>query len=233
MTPAAIPDTAESGTLALGWPARVGVLLAGAGIYFGAGQVTRHLWAPFVYGWLPAEGSPFRALMRHALEHTLMTAALCLLGWWGLSKLGLLSSPVRLLTLGPDRRRTVLVGLGVTAAMLAYTLLGAAAVGIPFQFNPLPWLMVGNVFSNMYEEIIYRGLMIHVGLAGLQNRHLALLVTAVVFAAVHTQYPWSLRLVMLPAAWLFGFAYVRSGSLLAPWIAHQVVDMIGDTILKV
>jgi hypothetical protein len=36
---------------------------------------------------------------------------------------------------------------------------------------------------------------------------------------------------MVPVAWLFAFAAVRAGSLLAPWIAHQLLDVVGDTVL--
>ena len=214
------------------WPARLATAIAAAGVYVAA-KAAAGRWDEILAGsaWVPPRGSSLRPFVQHALGGTLVAAAICLAGWWVLWRLALLPSPRRLLTAGPSARRTVIVGLACAAAVAAYTLAFAVAIGIPFQFRPMPWTMAGNVLSNLFEEIVYRGFLIQAGVVALGHRHLAIAVSALVFAAAHEQYPWEYRVVMLPVAWLFAFAAVRAGSLLAPWIAHQVLDVVADTVL--
>jgi hypothetical protein len=48
----------------------------------------------------------------------------------------------------------------------------------------------------------------------------------------HTQYPLPMQLMVVLVGGLLGWLYLRSGNLLAPWIVHQLSDMVLDAILK-
>ncbi len=84
------------------------------------------------------------------------------------------------------------------------------------------------------EELMYRGLLF--GTLYRRSRFLAYAVSAVVFAAVHlagyiTVYdPLALALSFLqylPAGLCLGWAYARSGSILAPILIHMTINQIG------
>lgn len=105
--------------------------------------------------------------------------------------------------------------------------------------------MAGDLVSNMYEEIVYRGLFFSafyaVGaaeafpLAGKPNR-LGLIVgtigSCLIFGLAHEQYAVELRVVIALTSLGFIYPWVASRSLWAPWIPHTLVDIVGDSILK-
>jgi membrane protease YdiL (CAAX protease family) len=176
------------------------------------------------------DSSGFAKFVAHALTYWLPSTVIVLAGWWALARTGVLVSSSRsLLTPG---KRPLAVGGIATAALLAFTLVGAKVAGVGFQLKPEPWLMLGNCFSNMYEEIEYRGFLMTVLTAVTRRPWAAVVGSAVVFAMAHTQFPMPARLGVIVVGIIFGCAYERSGSLVAPWIAHQVGDMVGDTVLR-
>jgi membrane protease YdiL (CAAX protease family) len=104
--------------------------------------------------------------------------------------------------------------------------------------------MAGDLVSNMYEEIVYRGLMFcafygvvagaSFPLAGrptLAALAAGIIGSSTVFATGHEQFSMALRVVVGVLATVFAYAWVAARSLWAPWIAHTLVDVIGDSIL--
>ena len=56
--------------------------------------------------------------------------------------------------------------------------------------------------------------------------------SSVIFAMGHEQYAMALRVVLGVVATVFVYPWVAARSLWAPWIAHMLVDIIGDSILE-
>jgi membrane protease YdiL (CAAX protease family) len=146
---------------------------------------------------------------------------------------------------GGSWRRVVITGLISTAILLVLTVVIGAAVGGTFGFHPYYTKMAGDLVSNLYEEIVYRGLMFSAfyGVAaaatfpldGKLDRAGLIIGTmgsCVVFAAGHEQYPVPLRVVLAFVSIAFAYPWIAARSLWAPWIPHTLGDVIGDSILK-
>jgi membrane protease YdiL (CAAX protease family) len=99
--------------------------------------------------------------------------------------------------------------------------------------------------SNLYEEIIYRGLLFCAfygaaavatfPLAGKVDRvgaFVAIVGSSVVFAAGHTQYSLAVRVGVGIAGIIFTWPWIRTRSLWAPWLVHTLTDVISDSIVK-
>jgi membrane protease YdiL (CAAX protease family) len=118
--------------------------------------------------------------------------------------------------------------------------LGGAAVtaliwffaGPGFQVDVNFWKMGGNVFSNFYEEFCYRVLLFGAGLYCFRSFWPAALISGLAFGLTHTQYPFVFRLFTAGVGYVAALAYFKSRSVLAPWLAHQLSDMLLDTFLK-
>jgi hypothetical protein len=169
----------------------------------------------------------------------------CVLVWIVGERLGLMPSFVASLGGGGSWRTVVRSGLLATVVLLALTVGIGGAVGT-FGFHPYVPKMLGDLVSNMYEEIVHRGLLfaafygVAAGatfpLSGALDRRGLVAGTVgscVVFAAGHGQYPLALRVVLGVIAVVFVWPWVRARSLWAPWIPHTLGDVIGDSILKV
>src|SRR5262245_13985444 len=146
---------------------------------------------------------------------------------------------------GGSWRRVVITGFIATAIFLVLTVAIGAAVGGTFGFHPYFTKMAGDLVSNMYEEIVYRGLMLSAfygvaaaasfPLAGNLNRAGVVVVSigsGAVFDIGHKQYSVALRVVVGVVAIVFAYPWIAARSLWAPWIPHTLGDVIGDTILK-
>jgi CAAX prenyl protease-like protein len=177
---------------------------------------------------LGGQGGPER-FVAHAFTFWLPSTLGYLGVWLLLSRIGWMDSPRVLLTAGPHPRRSVVIGLVAGAVTIALGF-GSLLAGHKLSFHPSGWLMAGNLFSNLYEEIEYRGFLYYALLAASDRPLLAILGASVLFGIVHGPNP-----VMMVGAGLvgaiFALAYRRSGSLLAPWIGHQISDMVLDALL--
>lgn len=107
----------------------------------------------------------------------------------------------------------------------------AIQLGYRLGFHPDWQSMAGNVLSNTYEEFTYRFFLFSVAAYAFRNAWAGMLISSFLFAVVHGQYPLSMLLVVGLAGIFFSLAYLRSGSILAAIWAHQVSDMILDSIL--
>ena len=174
-----------------------------------------------------AEHAGLDLFLRHLLVFSLPLAAGCLLAHLVLSRMGV----VRPLAL-PRTRHALGVGLLFGGAATLLTVLEWAALGRAFQFAPHGWSILGNLFSNLYEETFYRVLLIPVLLYAFRNAAAAVVGSSLIFALTHHAYPFFLQVAVFAAGLCFGLAFLRTGNLLAPWAAHQLSDVVLDTILK-
>lgn len=122
-------------------------------------------------------------------------------------------------------RYGVIVGVGISLVTLGLS--WATGQGhLAWQFS---WAENGvNLFSNLYEEIIARGLLLQVVRVALGDRT-AMIWTAVVFGLMHGLGAKAIFIALI--SWSMAWAVLRSKSLWGGWISHQVSDLIIDSFL--
>jgi membrane protease YdiL (CAAX protease family) len=202
-------------------------------------------WIQEVAGYDRIRNRDLSVILGHWVFGQLPRVLICAAVWLVGSRLGLMPSLRQSLGSGVSWGRVMSTGLVSTAVLLVLTVGIGAAAGGTFGFHPYVPKMVGDLVSNLYEEIVYRGLMFCAfygvaaaaafSLVGPLNRAglvAGTLGSCVVFAAGHEQYSMELRVVIAICASVFAYAWVRARSLWAPWIPHTLVDIVGDSILK-
>jgi hypothetical protein len=218
------------------WIQRV-LLVAGAALAYLGGRFGGDVWRNAVMGWFnhPAFRGSWVAV-EHVLLYTTLSALLCWAVWWGFFRISWMPPPGSVFR-GPAGKVLVwglVLGLVVFAVDLV-ALLGLHAAGAmkgaALAWHPMTgWSFLGNLFSNFYEEWIFRAFFLVVAIRVTSSRVAAAFLTSALFAAVHTQYPWALRglifLSTLAACWVL----LKLRSLWPAWIAHQVVDLLGDSV---
>ena len=118
-------------------------------------------------------------------------------------------------------------GVSLVIALLMSALIFAGAWN---QVDPaFHWgLMAGNLFSNFYEELFFRGFLLGMLLRFSRRRWWAIVVTAAYFTLAHGQYhgweSFGFFLLALPFGWLTW----KSGWILWPYLVHMLVDWIVD-----
>lgn len=164
-------------------------------------------------------------LIPHVFLYSTLTAAAAMAAWLVLSNKGWVARPW---FAGLTLRTTaaaVLVGLALAAVSLGY--IGYAMPQAMHEFRFDPWVAGGNLFSNLFEEIIFRGFLL-AALAAVFGFWPGAILSSIAFGAVHSQYPLDLQILVglggLAWCWLVRI----SQSLLAPWVSHTVLDLVVD-----
>jgi membrane protease YdiL (CAAX protease family) len=125
--------------------------------------------------------------------------------------------------------RDLLYGGGAAVVVSALTLAGAAATGngrVAWEPN---WAQNGvNLFSNLYEEILVRGLLLQVARRE-GGKLFAIIWTGIVFGTMH-QFGIPVA-VMAVGGWILAWVVLRAGSLWGGWVMHQGVDVIVDSCM--
>jgi membrane protease YdiL (CAAX protease family) len=162
----------------------------------------------------------------HLLLYSTLTAACCAVAWLLLARARLLPPPQFRLT-------PAVIGWGVAA--------GVASVAVSLAFLPLAhlgalrwigfdgWSIAGNLFSNFYEEFIFRGFLL-VALTVLVGFWPAAVLTSIAFGFEHSQYPLVLRGFIAVVAVFWAWIARKSGSLWAVWLAHMITDLVVDAL---
>ncbi len=202
-------------------------------------------WFWRVSGYHDIQNRALSVILGHWVFDQLPRVLLCVGIWLAGSRLGLMPSLRASLGMGLSRRRVIVTGLVSTAILIVATFAVGKAAGGKFGFFPYVPKMAGDLVSNMYEEIVYRGLMFSAfygvvaatsfPLSGPTSRAGVIVATVgscAVFAAGHDQYPVELRVVLGVLSIVFVYAWVRARSLWAPWIPHTLVDFIVDSTMK-
>ena len=179
----------------------------------------------------PSEPGP-RLFLQHLLTFSWPTAMVCGAAWWLLSRLGVLEPPRSWLGFGPRPGQAIRCGLIAGVILSAVVVVVGLALGQRLRFHPNAWGMAGNVFSNAYEELEYRGLLLHAGWAASGHRWGGVLISSLVFGWSHAHGSHAVpRMIAAGIAGLvFALLAVRTRSLGGAWTAHQLSDMILDSI---
>jgi membrane protease YdiL (CAAX protease family) len=93
-----------------------------------------------------------------------------------------------------------------------------------------PWGVAGNVFSNFYEEFIFRGFIL-AGLAVVFGFWPAAIVASGLWAAQHTQFPLSLRMLIGCIGIFWCWIRIRARTLWAPYLSHEIMDTVLDAAI--
>ena len=225
--------------------ARRGVLLAAVLGVWRFGFATFGPWVQGVAHFERVANPDVQTVLGHWVFWQLPGVILCVGLWLFATRMQLMPSFVGALAMGGSVRRVVVTGLIASAILLAITVGLGLILGGRFGFHPYFPKMAGDLVSNMYEEIVHRGLVFcaFYGVAagatfpmkGPLDRLGATVATigsCVVFAAGHEQYPLALRAVLGVISLVFVWPWTRARSLWASWIPHTLGDVIGDSILK-
>ncbi|HTR50741.1 MAG TPA: CPBP family intramembrane glutamic endopeptidase [Kofleriaceae bacterium] len=178
----------------------------------------------------PSTGSGL--FLRHLLTFSLLTAAVALATWWLFARLGWLASPRAWLGFGPEPRRALAIGAIAGVALSALVVVVGVALGERVHFHPDGWSMAGNVFSNYYEEVTYRGLLMQTAWCATGSRIGGVVLSSAVFGWSHMHGSHALfkAIAVAIAGGVFGALAIRTRSLGGAWTAHQVSDMILDSL---
>jgi membrane protease YdiL (CAAX protease family) len=167
-------------------------------------------------------------LIPHLFLYTTLQALVCFVLWAVLVRVGWL--PKMQLSL---RWRTFVWGLAVGLISVGITVAFFFATGQAGAFHAPhvdPWNAAANLFSNFFEEYVYRGFILVAFTAALGFWPAAVL-SSIMFGATHQQYPLSLQALIAVIAILWAWVGRRSGGLLAPYTAHMTLDWLMDPII--
>ncbi len=201
------------------------------GVYFVAQRVINPAVAARLEPLLPPSAG-FGLFLRHFFEFSTLDAILCLATWYAFARAGWLASPRVWLGFGPDPRRAIRLGVLVGVALSAAVVVVGVALGEKIHFHPDGWKMAGNVFSNYYEELIYRGLLLQAAWAMTGSRIGGVVLSSALFgwSHAHGSHAAFMAVAASVAALVFGWLTVRTRSLGGAWAAHQISDMILDSL---
>lgn len=213
-----------------------------------AWRVGFYVLTPWVQATLfsPAADPAWATIRGHWFAWQLTGTALAIVVWLAGARLGLMPSfPKTTFGSGGSWSRVAKAGLAATAVLLVLTFAIGLGAGGKLGFHPSGAKMLGDLVSNMYEEIVHRGLILCAFYGAGANETFALdgrldrkglalgtVVSCVVFAAGHQQYPLPLRVVLAVIAVVFAWPFLRARSLWAAWIPHTLGDFVGDAFLK-
>lgn len=203
------------------------LLAIGAGIVYGS-TFRPSEWvrdgALSLIGPRPYEG--IWILIPHLLLYGTMTAALAAICWTILARSNAMPPP----GLGSSKPVLAWAMIGGIASVIASLLfLWAAGVGRLTWVGFDGWKFAGNLFSNFYEEFVYRGFLL-VALTRLIRFWPAAVLSSLAFGLGHEQYPLSLQLFIAVVS--IGWCWIvrRTGSIWSAWGAHMVVDIVIDAM---
>ena len=196
-------------------------------LYLGM-YVVNPLVAVFIKPFLASFSGGPKLLFGHLFKFSLTSAAVAYIFIFLSARNGIVNLP----SLTRNFNASISWGLAGTLILCIFTVLVWVFAGGKFQFTVNFYSIFGNIFSNLYEEVVYRALLLPAALLLLRNKWLALLVPTIIMAATHANYPWYLQLCVGLASLVMSLAYYETGNLFAPWLIHQLSDMVLDSILK-
>ena len=181
---------------------------------------------------LRAAGFPAYAglwkFLPHLLLYSTLTALAAGVAWIAFARAGVIDGP----PLGKGNRplgKLLIVGFGVIPLVLG--VLMATGQGSMIRWiDPDPWSIAGNVFSNFYEEFIFRGFLL-TALAAVIGFLPAAVVTSVLWAVTHTQYPLSLQVTIFAVGFVLAWLAQSARTIWAPYGAHMIMDVVLDSLV--
>lgn len=166
-------------------------------------------------------------LIPHLFLYSTLQAVFCLVAWTILARMQWIPA-LRLSPVWPAIGWGLGVGL-VSIIILVAFFFATGQAGAFHAPHVNPWIAGANVFSNFYEEYVFRGFIL-VALTAALGFWPAAILSSIAFGATHTQYPLTLQALIATIAILWAWVAKRSG-LLAPYTAHMALDWLIDPIL--
>jgi hypothetical protein len=177
---------------------------------------------------LAAFGSPAYQgvwiLIPHLFLYSTLSALVCLALWLALIRAKWLAAMPFAFSRG-----VIIWGLiaGVATALASFAYF---AVQMPdaihaARFNP--WIAGANIFSNFYEEFIFRGFLL-AALTAVFGFWPAAALSSIAFAAVHIQYRLDLRALIAASALFWCWIVRRTKSVWSAYGAHMTLDWVVD-----
>ncbi|NBD22618.1 CPBP family intramembrane glutamic endopeptidase [Paenibacillus glycinis] len=144
-------------------------------------------------------------------------------------------NPFRLFEPGIDWH-FVYWGIGLAAAVIALDMLAARFVpdeasddgGVNdriFRHRPVWHIAVLSLVVAVCEETLFRGAV---------QYHIGPYWTSIVFATIHVRYlrHWIPTGLVFAISYALGWIYIKTGTLLAPIIAHFVIDLVMGLVIR-
>ena len=221
-------DSSPATTPVATWSSRASLLAAAAVVYLIGFWPTWWLRDAV----LAAAGFPAYAGLWKFLPHLLLYSTLAALtagvAWIAFARAGVIDGP----PLGKGNRplaKLLIVGIGVVPLVLGVLIATGQGSAIRW-IGPDPWSIAGNVFSNFYEEFIFRGFLL-TALAAVIGFVPAAVVTSGLWAATHTQYPLSLQVTIFVVGILLAWLTRSARTIWAPYGAHMIMDVVLDSLV--
>jgi len=164
----------------------------------------------------------------HLLLYSTLPALAAGVAWIAFARAGVIDAP----PLGKGHRPLgkILIGAFGAIALVLVVLIATGQGSAIRWIGPDPWSIAGNVFSNFYEEFIFRGFLL-AALAAVIGFLPAAVVTSALWAATHTQYPLSLQVTIFAVGVLLAWVAQSARTLWAPWGAHMIMDVVLDSLV--
>jgi len=164
----------------------------------------------------------------HLLLYSTLPALAAGVAWIAFARAGVIDGP----PLGKGHRPLgkILIGAFGAIALVLVVLIATGQGSVIRWIGPDPWSIAGNVFSNFYEEFIFRGFLL-AALAAVIGFLPAAVVTSALWAATHTQYPLSLQVTIFAVGVLLAWVAQSARTLWAPWGAHMIMDVVLDSLV--
>ena len=125
--------------------------------------------------------------------------------------------------------------LGLVGAAAAVVLIGGylAATGQLHFFGKVdPLVALGNLFSNFYEEFIFRVVLVNLLRKYLASKWLAILVSATIFSLGHLSYPIPLVFIVFAIGVFLAWLVTKYQSIYPAWISHMAADLVADALFQ-
>ena len=163
-------------------------------------------------------------LIPHVFLYTTLSALTCLVLWLALIRLKWLEPMPFAVS-----RSVAIWGLicGGVSAVVAFGVFAGLEPGAVHAAHLNPWVATANLFSNFYEEFVFRGFLL-AALTAVFGFWPAAILSSVAFGATHAQYPMEFRAIISVFGLTWCWIVRRTGSLWSAWIAHMVLDWMVD-----
>ncbi len=173
------------------------------------------------------------AAFEHIFLYTTFTAILCLLLWYVLYKKQLFPS---LKSYFIFNKKSLLYGVISGLSIFIFNMIIAfllikftdleGLIGFNSQFLKDYWLIIGNIFSNFYEELIFSVFLLISFRYTFKKSWIAIILTGLIFGFIHTQYPIHFRIVLSIAGFITSWVVIKTNSIWAAWLNHMLVDVL-------
>lgn len=167
-----------------------------------------------------------RLFFKHSFVFSAPTALLCLV-WIILLQKWKLIEPIQV----SFDKKSVMISLywGVGVALI--TLAIAPILGMNYRFHFDPWSIAGNFISNLYEEIIFRGLLFLSFWRAFGSKSIAIFLSGILFGLTHEQYPWLLKTYIAVIGSFLSYLTSKERNIIPAIIVHDISDWILDLFL--